>query len=222
MNEYFYHRLIRKYKLILGNIFKNFVVQRDNSYYLVPLSFGQKEKFIQKYLRREESMKGVAMTLPRLAIEIQNINYDPERKLNRLNKIIISEENSVREIVYTPVPYNIEVKVSSITNRTDDSCEIAEQLIPIFTSDLKISAINLLENSDQIFDLSLNLNSIDISDNYQGQLEKRRLITWEFNFILKAYFFKNIEEENLIEEVIANFFLEDEKNTIINTVVVTE
>ncbi|MGA1046761.1 MAG: tail sheath stabilizer and completion protein, partial [Minisyncoccia bacterium] len=93
-----------------------------------------------------------------------------------------------RSIVYTPVPYNIDVKVSVITNRTDDACEIGEQIIPLFTPDIKIAAKNLLENSDHIFDLSLNLDFINTNDNYEGELTKRRLITWEFNFTFKNNF----------------------------------
>lgn len=204
---HFYHKLLRKYQTIIGHVFKNFYVYRDNQPLLVPVSFSPKDKLIQRYLRREESLKGVSMTLPRIGYELSNPVYDSQRKLNRLHKIIINESISShdREIVYTPVPYNIPVIVSVLTNRTDDACEIAEQIIPIFTPDLKISAKNLIDDSQDIWDLSLNLDSINIIDNNEGEL-KQRLIQWDFYFTLKTWFFKDVQNENYIHEVIANFF----------------
>ena len=215
-NVYFYHKLLRKYELIIGNVFTGIMCSRTGTNIKVPVGFAEKHKFIQRFLRRDESLKGVAMTMPRIAIKFQDIIYDGERKLNRLNKIVIAETDSNREIVYTPVPYNIQVQVSALANRNNDIWEITEQILPVFTPDLKISAKNLIDESDLVFDLSLCLDNINISDNYEGDLMKRRLIVYDFLLTFKVWLFRDINTENFIDTIICRAYADtvDDNNYI--------
>lgn len=172
---------------------------------LIPISYGQKNKLISRYLRRQVSLKGVAMTLPRMAFEITNVYYDSERKLNRLHKYInTTADNKIVGTEYTPVPYNFDVELSIITNRNDDATKIAEQILPRFTPDIKVTT-NLIEEMNLEFDIPIVLNAVHIEDIYEKPMDQDgRVIIWGMNFTIKGYLFRETNQEKIITTAVTN------------------
>ena len=88
----FYHETIRKMVVSFGTIFNNInIVRKDNNGTIiqkmkVPLAFGPKQKFLARLDQDADLTSKVAITLPRLGFEIQNMAYDTSRKLNRIQK----------------------------------------------------------------------------------------------------------------------------------------
>ena len=93
-NRQFYHETVRKIIVAFGTLFNDIhVVRKNNSGVVtqsmkVPLAYGPKQKFLTRLDQDAGLDSKVAITLPRLGFEIQELTYDPARNLNRVQKII--------------------------------------------------------------------------------------------------------------------------------------
>ena len=91
-NRQFYHETIRKIIVAFGTLFNDIhIVRKNNSGVItqsmkVPLAYGPKQKFLTRLDQDADLQSKVAITLPRLGFEIQDMSYDPARKLNRVQK----------------------------------------------------------------------------------------------------------------------------------------
>jgi len=90
----FYNEGLRKVIIAFGQLFNNIVIEsanKDTGAILkrikVPLAYAPKEKFL---IRLDEQSnldnRAMAITLPRLGFEISELQYDPSRKLTRVQK----------------------------------------------------------------------------------------------------------------------------------------
>jgi len=211
MNKtYFTHSLTKKYLVIVGSIFSGYNIIKNGNYIKIPVSYGQKNKLIQRYLRRDVSFKGVQMTLPRIAFEFTNFYYDSERKLNRLHQFVSDSNTQSKKVQYSPVPYNIDVLVSVIANKNNDITQIIEQILPKFTPDVKISS-NLIPENNINLDISFCLNRVNVTDTYEGLLTDDRMITYDLDFTLKGYYFREIKQRGIILEETLNCFDFDDR-----------
>ena len=92
LGQQFYHESIRKVIVSFGTMFNNInLVRKDNSGNIsqsmkVPLAYGPREKFLVRLNEDADLTKQVAITLPRIGFEIQNLEYDSARKLNRVQR----------------------------------------------------------------------------------------------------------------------------------------
>jgi len=221
MNKtYFNNNLTKKYLVIVGSLFSDYHIIKNGTYIKIPVSYGNKNKLIQRYLRRDISFKGVQMTLPRISFEFSNFYYDSERKLNRIHKFVSDINTQSKNTQYTPVAYNIDVLVSVIANKNNDITQIVEQILPKFTPDLKISS-NLIPENDINLDISLCLNRVNVTDAYEGLLTDDRMITWDLDFTLKGYYFREIKQNSIILEEILNFYDFDEPDALEFSITVT-
>ena len=125
-----------------GTIFNNVnLVRKDNNGNIiqkmkVPLAYGPQQKFIQRLDQDANLDSKVAITLPRLGFEIQNLSYDPARKLNRVQKFKKSKGSNTKAVdsQFMPVPYNLEIEMAVISKNQDDGLQIIEQILPNFVS----------------------------------------------------------------------------------------
>ena len=92
LGQQFYHETIRKIIVAFGTTFNNIqLVRKDGSGNIVqsmkvPLAYGPREKFLVRLRSDADLSSKVAVTLPRIGFEIQNLSYDSTRKLNRVQK----------------------------------------------------------------------------------------------------------------------------------------
>jgi len=144
----------------------------------IPLSYGPKQKFLAR-LNEDPDLKAPAIQLPRMAFELKNITYDPERILGR---------NSVCKNLGSPVPYNLEYELTVMVKYTEDGSKIIEQIIPFFRPSVS-HGIELIEDSGEYIDVSVNLDSVIYDDTYEGDFQERSVLIWTLNFTLKGFFF---------------------------------
>ena len=117
LGQQFYHETIRKIIVGFGTTFNNVqLVRKDSSGNVVqsmkvPLAYGPKEKFLVRLRADADLSSKVAITLPRIGFEIQNLSYDSTRKLSRVQKFKKVKDDTNRQIdsQFMPVPYNLEV-----------------------------------------------------------------------------------------------------------------
>ena len=119
-NRQFYHETVRKIIVAFGTLFNDIhVVRKNNSGVVtqsmkVPLAYGPKQKFLTRLDQDAGLDSKVAITLPRLGFEIQDLTYDPTRKLNRVQKFkkvkSSSDDSNKLDSQFMPVPYNVGIQ----------------------------------------------------------------------------------------------------------------
>lgn len=209
----YYHGIIRKYIVAFGTLFNNLYINRVNSSnntiqsFKVPLSYGPKEKFLSRADGDPELNRPFSIVLPRMAFELITISYDPERKLNTLNKTVAQNPNNPDQLYYQyqPVPYNLGITLDIMTKNTDDATRIVEQILPYFAPQWTVT-MNLIPDLGLKVDVPIILNTTSLQDTYEGDYINRRAIVWSLGFTLKAQLFGPVKKSGVIKEAITNLY----------------
>ena len=186
----FDHNTLRKYVILFGTVFNNIYITRQNpagetvQTLKVPLSYGPKEKFLARLEGNPDLDKKIAITVPRISFEMTSFTYDPERKLNTLNRTVKDNKSQ-----YQSVPYNITFQMSILVKNAEDGTKIVEQILPYFTPEWTASVHLIPDMEVDPWDIPIILNDISTEDTYEGNFETRRAIIWTLNFTLKGYLF---------------------------------
>lgn len=189
----FYHGITRKLVIAMGGLFGNiYTVNKDQAnstkkIVKVPISFLSKEKFILRLQQDPALAQDVEISLPRLSFEIVGYDYDAERQLNKMNRVL-GTQGSTATKMYAPVPYNVQFNVYSFTRTMEDNLQIMEQILPYFTPDMNLS-IKMMQNPEVIQNVPVILNSVQTDDQYDGGFEDRRYIITTYSFILKTNYY---------------------------------
>lgn len=205
----FYHAITKKTIIAFGSLFSGIKVKRENAdktevqTIAVPIAYAPKEKWIVKIEQDPDQSNLVYTTLPRLSFEITGFSYDATRKLNRTNYITCSDGGNGMKKVYAPVPYNININLYALTKTQEDGLSIIEQILPYFSPEMTMS-INAIPDSNIITDVPIILNSLDVNDEYDGDFQTRRFITYTMSFTLKTVMFGPVTEQGIINKVFVN------------------
>ncbi len=208
LGQQFYHETIRKMVVSFGTIFNNINIVRKNNAgatiqaMKVPLAYGPKSKFLTR-IREDASLnKSTAITLPRLAFEIQTISYDSTRKLNRVTRIKkpSSKGSSKMDSQYMPVPYNIDFSLFVMAKSGDDALQIIEQILPFFQPEYTITVNDNLDMKSKR-DIPIVLTGLDYEDNYEGDFVTRRAIIYTLSFTAKFYLYGPVTSQSVIKQV---------------------
>ena len=215
--EHFYHKQIRNTVIAFGTIFNNINIKRLDSSgnplqsLKVPLSYSPKEKFIAR-LDQQASLTGtdssVAITLPRMAFDINGYSYDPTRKLNKNQKrgvVTTNADTTKLNSQYSPVPYDVSFELNIFTANSDDGLQIIEQILPYFQPDYTVT---MIENSvmDSKRDIPFILESVNYEDSYAGSLTDTRRITYTLAFTAKIYLYGPISTGAIIKKASADLY----------------
>lgn len=203
---------IRKYVIYFGTLFNDVWVQRDNAAGVVqqtmkvPLNYGPKEKFLARLEGNPNLDRSVAITLPRMAFEIINIAYAPERKVatTQLIRNVDPTDPNKQLYQYSPTPFDIEFSLYIMVKNQEDGTRIVEQILPFFTPTFT-ATLNINPDMGIKYDIPVTLNSIAQEDTYEGDFINRRAIIWTLNFTLKGYLFGPTRSANVIKEIDLNF-----------------
>ena len=215
LGQYYYHEIVKKTIIAFGTLFNNINIKHekqdgsDYSFIKVPIAYGPVEKFLARLEQKPDLRKRVSITLPRLAFEMTNIQYDASRKLSTLQtfKALNSSDNKVVNKVYMPVPYNIGIQLSILTQYNDDALQIVEQILPYFQPSFNLT-IDLIASIGEKRDVPIILESIDFKDNYESSFDEKRIIIYNLNFTTKTYLFGPIgnNTEGLIKKVQVDYY----------------
>jgi hypothetical protein len=203
-NNIFYHGITRKVIVAFGSLFSNIRVQRkgpttaDNQTINVPIAYAPKEKWIVRLDQDANLNNNTYVTLPRMSFEITGINYDASRKTNRMSYITCGTPGAdTVKRMYAPVPYNIDVSLYILSKTQEDALQIVEQIVPYFTPEYTLS-IRAVPQSNVINDIPIILQGVSIQDDYDGDFETRRFITYTLTFTLKANMYGPVIDGKMI------------------------
>ena len=208
LGQKFYHESIRNVIIAFGTTFNNIqLVRKDNDGNIkqsmkVPLAYGPRQKWLSRLNEDADLSKTVAITLPRIGFEIQNLSYDPNRKLNRVQKFkkVKGTNDDRLDTQYMPVPYNLSIQLYVMAKESDDSLQIIEQILPYFQPDYTLT-INDMADMGIKRDVPIVLNSVSYEDNYQGDFETRRALIYTLDFTAKFYLYGPVTSNAVIKTV---------------------
>ena len=209
-NRQFYHETVRSIIVGFGTLFNDIhVVRKNNSGVItqsmkVPLAYGPKQKWLTRLDQDAGLDSKVALTLPRLGFEIQDLAYDPARKLNRVQKFkkvksSTSDANKM-DSQYMPVPYNLNIQLYAMAKNSDDALQMVEQILPYFQPDYTLT-IKDMEAMGIARDIPIVLNSINYEDSYKGDYAERRAIMYTLDFTTKFYLYGPVTSSKVIKTV---------------------
>ena len=211
-NNVFYHGIIRKSIVAFGRLFSDIYIDRKQGDSVtgttiqrlqIPLAYAPKEKWLVRIEQDPTLENHTYISLPRMSFEILGYNYDPARKVNRMQQIKCGDASGSVSTMYTPVPYNIDMSLYILTKTQEDGLQIVEQILPTFTPEYTMT-INAVPDMNVKLDIPIILNSVAVNDEYDGDFQTRRFVTHTLNFQMKVNLFGPISGRNVIETVQAN------------------
>jgi hypothetical protein len=205
----YYHGIIRKCIVGFGSLFSDIYIDRRQGDSVtgnviqrlqVPLAYAPKEKWIVRLDQDPSLENNVYTTLPRMSFEIIGYNYDPQRKVNRMQQLKCGDGTGSVSTMYTPVPYNLDLSLYILTKTQEDGLQIIEQILPTFTPEYTLT-INVVPDMNVKIDVPIILNSVSVQDDYDGDFQTRRFVTHSLNFQMKMNLFGPITGQTVIETV---------------------
>lgn len=207
-NNYYYHAKIRSYVALFGTLFSDLYIARVNGtktdYIKVPLKFGP--GFLYEKAKQDDSRetKKMRQILPAMAFDMVDLQKDGNRKTNDLQTIqnsVINPDGTTGNFQMNRVPYNFSFELVARTKNVDDMLQIAEQIIPAFSTPLNIKFQDIAKTEIDIEqNIVVSLDSVQKQDNYE-ETEEARIIEWTFSFILKGYLYKKTNSDYVIKEI---------------------
>ena len=138
-----------------------------------------------------------------MSFEIMSYSYDTSRKLNRMNKITCNAGQNQNNVMFTPVPYNLDINLYVLTKTQEDGLQVLEQILPVFTPEYTLS-INAVSEMNLVQDIPIILNGVDVSDEYDGDFETRRFVTHTLSFTLKLNLYGSVSTAGIIDRALVN------------------
>jgi hypothetical protein len=208
-NKVYYHGLIRQAIVGFGKLFSNIHIDRrkDDSVdgdivqrLKVPLAYAPKEKWLVRLEQDPDLENHTYISLPRMSFEIIGYVYDNARKTPRMGQIKYGQGSTSMKTMYSPAPYIVDVSMYILTKNQEDGLQIIEQILPVFTPEYTLS-INAVPDLGIRQDVPVILNSVTVSDEYDGDFQTRRFVTHTLNFQLKINLFGPDSTQGVINKV---------------------
>jgi len=219
LGTYFYHEIIRKTVIAFGTLFNDVHVRHQDSSgkdlndIKVPISYGPRQKFLARLEQQPDLNRAVQIELPRMSFEVNNISYDPSRKAG-VTQTFKAKDGKNYKKVFMPVPYNLGFELNILTKLQDDSLQIIEQVLPFFQPGFTLS-IDLAKSIGEKRDVPIVLDSIEFTDDYEGNFETRRALIYTLSFTAKTYMFGPIADttDGLIRKVQLDYYTDTNTRT---------
>ena len=202
LGTYTYHEIIRKTVVGFGTLFNNIEIRKFDAndkverITKIPIAYAGRQKFLARLEQNPELNKKFEIGIPRMSFEMTGISYDPTRKASpiQLYKKTTSGSQSVKT-QYLPVPYNLEFELYIFSKVNEDALQIVEQILPYFQPSFNIT-VDIIPDMDEKKDVPIVLNSITVDDEYEGDFETRRALTYTLAFTAKTYIYGPVNQDN--------------------------
>lgn len=211
----FYNQTVRKSVAVFGTLFNNIYYTKPNKAKIrVPIAYGPAQKFITKINDQGADTDRISIKLPRMSFEITSIEYDSTRTLNKMNKLRWSGETpDDRYTTFQGVPYNIGMQLTIIAKDQDSALQIVEQILPTFRPDYTV-AIKDFHRPGLSMDVPIVLQTVSLSDEYEGSFEDSRVLTYTLDFTMKVNFYGSVVKSAIIKTVETYFHTSPEGSAV--------
>ena len=208
MFDYFYNEVFRSVIIGFGTLFNGIEIRHkdgndtDFSTIQVPLAYGPTQKFLARMQQEADLNRPVQMTLPRMSFEFTDLSYDPSRKVTQTQTIVTETPDGTTKKTFVPVPYNMTIQLSIMTKLNDDMLQIVEQILPYFQPAYSLP-IKFLGNLNEVKYVPVNLDNIQMEDDYEGNFDTRRALVYTLTFTAKTYVYGPVTDvsSSIIDKV---------------------
>lgn len=214
MSTHFYHKLLRKYVILFGNVFNELDLVTYNSAgtielerQKVPIVYGARQKYLAR-LTDTDLDKATQISTPMMAFEINNLTYDTTRQHQPLLRMPKANTSSAFDASYVGVPYDLGFVLSIFGKDHAEVHQIVEQILPMFPSQEKTITVDLIPEIGFEKDLTLMLEGVDSNVDYEGDFDSPRVIVWELTFRMRVDFWGPVSPVKVIRTVFANTFID--------------
>jgi hypothetical protein len=200
----YYHKSIRKTLIAFASLFNDLeIFDEDLSGNVVktikiPLTYTQKEKFIQKINDTENKDLDIKVTLPRMGFQMGTPDYDATRKTSSSDKLVSIDGT---KFMFNRVPYTIPFNLYIATRKMDHSLQVIEQILPYFDPSLTVE-IKDMDDFEINTKIPFTLQSTDFSADSDESFLTRRSILWTLGFTAKTYLYKAVRDPQLIKRTL--------------------
>lgn len=217
MIQYFYANTIKNIVISLTDMFNDLVVKRANDSGVivktipVPIKFGPVHKFQQIYQEMENTNGNYYLSLPGLAITLDNIEYATER-VRGANEVRYTYDANLGidsiDAFWTdvnPTPYNLTFTLNILTEAMDDFCQIVENILPYFNPmlSLRVKEFSFL-NLER--DLPVKLQSIQ-PEFLEPQAENEvRYVNGKITLLVEAFMYRPLTDANIIKQIQTRYY----------------
>jgi len=220
MGEYFYHGIFKKTVVAFGNLFNGIQIQKENNggatinVQKVPLVYGPIQKSLARLEQMSELDQPTQTTLPRMSFEMTSIAYDGTRKTQPTKTFKTDDKGGKLQKIYLPVPYNVSFELSIACKLNEDGLQIIEQILPYFQP-AYTTTVELLEEVQEKRDVPIVLESVNFTDDYEGDFSSRRLLLYTLTFTAKTYLFGPLDTmgDGLIKKVQVDYHTNLKRNS---------
>jgi hypothetical protein len=209
-HKHFYFSTVKNSIIVFGKLFNDIYVKRNNTdgtenqFVKVPITYGPKEKWLVRTDMDPDldNNRPIEIVLPRMTFEITDFQYDNQRKLHSLNKLVVQDttDGTTRREQFVPVPYNLTIQLYILSKTQEDALQIVEQILPFFTPHYNVT-VNLDPDMGYTYDVPTVLNSVSLTDDYDGAFETKRTVIYTLTFTMKTQMFGPIETTGAIKTV---------------------
>lgn len=224
MFQHFYHETLRKVLYAFGTLFNNLYIKHKNdegevvSTLKVPIAYGPTQKFLARLEQSPDLNKPIQTTVPRMSMEIISLSYNNSKQTTATESFLTVDKNKQNRVSYLPVPYTLYIELSIFTILEDDMFQVVEQILPYFRPTYSVSVV-MLDEINEKRDIIFNLDSIKMTDDYEGNFDKRRSLIWTLTFSAEIYFFIPVPgtddtSKNIIKKVSFGFLSGDYDGTL--------
>jgi len=208
---HFYHEHIKRAVAVFGTLFNNMSVVKKNgsgnviSTIKVPLAYGPRQKFLariqdEKYLTDPK----LAIRLPRMSFEIISMSYDTNTKLQKgVTRTLASSDPTKKQTILNPVGYRMGLQLNIMTKNQDEALQLLEQIVPFFQPEYTVTVKEVQNNFKS--DMPFVLQSVTMSDDYEGDFLSRRAIIYTLEFETRVRFYGPLGDKGIIRRVDATF-----------------
>ncbi len=214
MNSSIYsNRILRKLITSFGSVFSNLTLVRYNTTtgaeqqrLVVPISFAEKEKYIQAIQGDPTNTKPIQINLPVLSFDFRGISYDPTRKLQTTLQNFSSPSPGNYTSQYIPSPWNLSFELYLYVRNVEDGTQIIEQILPYFIQDYTLR-VNLMPTMGITKDVPIILDDVNYEVFNEGDTNSEtRILIWTLGFTMKGWLFGPTVTSGLIQEAIMNIY----------------
>ena len=200
MFEYFYNEIFRSVIIGFGSLFNGIEIKHkdssDDVYSVikVPLAYGPTQKFLARLEQEADLNRPVQMTLPRMSFEFTDLQYDPSRKATQTQAFYVTTDDGQKvKKVFMPVPYNMTIELSIMTKLNDDMLQIVEQVLPYFQPSYTLP-IKFLGELSEVQNVPVQIESISMEDDYEGNFDTRRALVYTIRFTAKTMLYGPVSD----------------------------
>jgi len=205
----FYFHSIKKITEAFLYIFSDISIQRIDpdtgliKEIKVPIDQAAKEKWAVRMEEdpnagNEATQRHVQIILPRMSADLTNFHYDSHRKLPAINYRATPSGNGPYALIQlNPIPYIFDYSLHLQTRTLSDSYMIVEQILAFFRPDYVVPIIDIKEMNIHR-DIVFTLTNCSHQDSFEGSLDTKRVIEWEFSFQAQAFIYPPIKQKPVI------------------------